>query len=117
ERREMEVKGHDMINGVPKAIRLDDNDILEALGDTVNEIVESVRACLRNTPPEMCADIADKGIMLTGGGALLRGLDQLLREETGVPVTVADHPLECVVLGCGRVLDEIDKLKGVLSTE
>ncbi len=116
-RREMNVKGRDLINGVPKSLRLDDSDILEALIEPVNAIVEGVKVCLEQTPPELSADIVDKGIVLTGGGALLCGLDSLLRDETGLPVTVADNPLHCVVLGSGRVLEELDKMRGVLFEE
>jgi len=116
-RREMNVKGRDLINGVPKNLLLDDSDILEALVEPVNAIVEGVKVCLEQTPPELSADIVDKGIVLTGGGALLTGLDTLLRDETGLPVTVADNPLNCVVLGSGRVLEELDKMRGVLFEE
>ncbi len=117
ERREMEIKGRDLINGVPKNLLLDDSEILEALTESVNAIVDGVKVCLERTPPELAADIVDKGIMLTGGGALLVGLDQLLREETGLPVTVADNALNCVVLGSGRVLEELDSMRGVLFEE
>jgi len=117
ERREMEVKGRDLINGVPKTLVLDDSEILEALTDSVNAIVEGVKVCLEKTPPELAADIVDKGIVLTGGGALLVGLDQLLREETGLPVSIAENPLNCVVLGSGRVLEELDRMRGVLFEE
>jgi len=117
ERREMNVKGRDLINGVPKNLLLDDSEILEALTEPVNAIVDGVKVCLERTPPELAADIVDKGIMLTGGGALLVGLDQLLREETGLPVTVADDALNCVVLGSGRVLEELDRMRGVLFEE
>ncbi|MDQ6990512.1 MAG: rod shape-determining protein [Mariprofundaceae bacterium] len=117
ERRDMEVKGRDLINGVPKTLLLDDSEILEALTDSVNAIVEGVKVCLEKTPPELAADIVDKGIVLTGGGALLVGLDQLLREETGLPVTVAENALDCVVLGAGRVLEELDRMRGVLFEE
>ncbi len=116
-RCEMDVKGRDLINGVPKNLTLDDSDILEALIEPVNAIVEGVKVCLEQTPPELSADIVDKGIVLTGGGALLTGLDTLLRDETGLPVTVADHPLDCVVVGSGRVLEELDKMRGVLFEE
>ncbi len=116
-RRVMDVKGRDLINGVPKNLSLDDSDILEALIEPVNAIVEGVKVCLEQTPPELSADIVDKGIVLTGGGALLTGLDTLLRDETGLPVTVADNPLHCVVLGSGRVLEELDKMRGVLFEE
>lgn len=114
QRREMEVKGRDLINGVPKNLILDDSEILEALTESVNAIVDGVKVCLERTPPELSADIVDKGIMLTGGGAQLLGLDQLLREETGLPVTIAEDPLNCVVLGAGRVLEELDHMRGVL---
>jgi rod shape-determining protein MreB len=117
QRREMEVKGRDLINGVPKNLLLDDSEILEALTESVNAIVDGVKVCLERTPPELSADIVDKGIMLTGGGAQLLGLDQLLREETGLPVTIAEDPLHCVVLGSGRVLEELDHMRGVLFEE
>jgi len=116
-RREMNVKGRDLINGVPKNLLLDDSDVLEALIEPVNAIVEGVKVCLEQTPPELSADIVDKGIVLTGGGAMLLGLDTLLRDETGLPVTIADNPLNCVVLGSGRVLEELDKMRGVLFEE
>ncbi len=116
-RREMDVKGRDLINGVPKNLALDDSDVLESLIEPVNAIVEGVKVCLEQTPPELSADIVDKGIVLTGGGALLTGLDTLLRDETGLPVTVADNPLDCVVVGSGRVLEELDKMRGVLFEE
>jgi len=116
-RREMDVKGRDLINGVPKNLSLDDSDVLESLIEPVNAIVEGVKVCLEQTPPELSADIVDKGIVLTGGGALLTGLDTLLRDETGLPVTVADNPLDCVVVGSGRVLEELDKMRGVLFEE
>lgn len=116
-RREMNVKGRDLINGVPKNLLLDDSDVLEALIEPVNAIVEGVKVCLEQTPPELSADIVDKGIVLTGGGAMLLGLDTLLRDETGLPVTIADNPLLCVVLGSGRVLEELDKMRGVLFDE
>lgn len=116
-RREMNVKGRDLINGVPKSLLLDDSDVLEALIEPVNAIVEGVKVCLEQTPPELSADIVDKGIVLTGGGAMLTGLDSLLRDETGLPVTIAENPLHCVVLGSGRVLEELDKMRGVLFEE
>lgn len=115
--RNMDVKGRDLINGIPKTLSLDDVEILDALTESVNAIVEGVKVCLERTPPELAADIVDKGIVLTGGGGLLRGLDQLLREETGLPVTIADDALNCVVLGSGRVLEELDTMRGVLSRE
>ncbi len=117
QRREMDVKGRDLINGVPKSLSLDDSEILEAITEPINAIIEGIKVCLERTPPELAADIVDKGIVLTGGGALLAGLDQLLREETSLPVTVAENPLHCVVLGCGRVLDELDRMRDVLFEE
>lgn len=83
----------------------------------MNAIIDGVKVCLERTPPELSADIVDKGIMLTGGGSQLVGLDQLLREETGLPVTVAEDPLNCVVIGSGRVLEELDSMRGVLFEE
>jgi len=115
--QQMEVKGRDLINGVPKNLLLDASEVLEAISEPVNAIVEGIRVCLERTPPELAADIVDTGIMLTGGGALLRGLDQLLREETGLPITIADNPLDCVVLGSGMVLEELDRMRVVLYEE
>ncbi len=105
ERRTMEVKGRDLIDGIPKTIVITDEEIREALREPVMTIVE--------TPPELAADIVDKGIVITGGGALLRGLDHLLRQETNLPVTPGDDPLSCVALGVGKVLDELELLKKV----
>ncbi len=113
ERKTMEVKGRDLIDGIPKTIVISDEEVREALREPVMTIVETVRTCLERTPPELAADIVDKGIVLTGGGALLRGLDLLLRQETNLPITVADEPLSCVALGTGKVLDELDLLKKV----
>jgi rod shape-determining protein MreB len=95
---------------------INSTEIREALSETVNTIVEAVRIALERTPPELAADIVDKGIVLAGGGAMLRNLDLLLREETGLPVVIADDPLSCVVLGSGKVLDELDLLKRVTVT-
>jgi len=113
DRRTMEVKGRDLIDGIPKTIVITDEEIREALREPVMTIVETVRTCLERTPPELAADIVDKGIVITGGGALLRGLDHLLRQETNLPVTPGDDPLCCVALGTGKVLDELDLLKKV----
>jgi len=113
ERATMEVKGRDLIDGIPKTIVVTDEEIREALREPVMSIVDTVRTCLERTPPELAADIVDKGIVLTGGGALLRGLDLLLRQETDLPITVADDPLSCVALGTGKVLDELELLKKV----
>jgi rod shape-determining protein MreB len=113
ERRTMEVKGRDLIDGIPKTIVIGDDEIRESLREPIVTIVDAVRTALERTPPELAADIVDKGIVLTGGGALLKGLDQLLRQETNLPITVAEDPLSCVALGTGRVLDELDLLKKV----
>jgi rod shape-determining protein MreB len=113
ERRTMDVKGRDLIDGIPKTIVITDDEIREALREPVMTIVETVRTCLERTPPELAADIVEKGLVLTGGGALLLGVDQLLRQETHLPVTVADDPLACVVLGAGKMLDQLDLLKKV----
>ncbi len=110
----MEVKGRDLVTGIPKTLEVDSNEIRDALSETVNTIVEAVRIALERTPPELAADIVDKGIVLAGGGANLRNLDILLREETGLPVVIAEDPLSCVVLGSGKVLDELDLLKRVM---
>jgi len=112
----MEVKGRDLVSGIPKTLTIDAQEIREALSETINAIVETVRIALERTPPELAADIVDKGIVLAGGGALLRNLDALLREETGLPVVIAEDPLSCVVLGSGKVLDELDLLKQVTIT-
>jgi rod shape-determining protein MreB len=116
EERTMEVKGRDLVSGIPKTMTINSTEIREALSETVNTIVEAVRIALERTPPELAADIVDKGIVLAGGGAMLRNLDLLLREETGLPVVIADDPLSCVVLGSGKVLDELDLLKRVTVT-
>jgi rod shape-determining protein MreB len=109
----MEIKGRDLVEGVPKTLRIRDAEIREALEEIVNTIVSAVRWALERTPPELSADIMDKGIVLSGGGALLRGLDTRLREETGLPVVAAEDPLASVVLGTGRVLKDIDLLRKV----
>ncbi len=110
----MDVRGRDLITGLPKNISISSSEINEALREPINSIVDSIKYTLEKTPPELAADIMDKGIMLAGGGALLSGLDKLIREETGMPVTVAETPLDCVAIGAGKVLDEIETLKRVL---
>jgi len=109
----MEVKGRDMVAGIPKTVVVNSDEIREALAEPINAIVEAVLLALERTPPELAADIVDKGIVLTGGGALLKNIDVLLREETGLPVMVSDDPISCVVLGCGKALDHIELLKEV----
>ncbi|HEY0464273.1 MAG TPA: rod shape-determining protein [Polyangiaceae bacterium] len=109
----MEVKGRDMVAGIPKTVIVNSDEIREALAEPINAIVEAVLLALERTPPELAADIVDKGIVLTGGGALLKNIDVLLREETGLPVMVSDDPISCVVLGSGKALDHIELLKEV----
>ncbi|MEK6693319.1 MAG: rod shape-determining protein [Nitrospirota bacterium] len=111
EKRTIEVKGRDLVSGIPKTLILDEDEIREALREPVTAIVNTIKLALENTPPELSADIVDRGIVLAGGGALLRGIDLLLREETGLPIIVAEDPLAAVVLGVGKVLDELDLLK------
>ena len=109
----IQIKGRDLVNGVPKEISINQGQIAEALSEPVATIVEGVRVALENTAPELAADIVDQGIVLTGGGALLEGLDEVLRDETGLPVTVAEDPLTCVALGTGRALED-PMYRGVL---
>jgi rod shape-determining protein MreB len=109
------VKGRDLVNGVPKEITINQGQIADALSEPVGSIVEGVRIALENTAPELAADIVDQGIVLTGGGALLQGIDEVLRDETGLPVTIADDPLTCVALGTGRALED-PIYRGVLLT-
>jgi len=108
----MEIKGRDLVTGIPKTLEINSEEAREALVEPVNAIVETVRITLESTPPELAADIVDKGIVLVGGGALLKNLDVLLREVTSLPITIADDPLSVVALGAGRVLDDIELLRG-----
>ena len=108
----MEVKGRDLLAGVPKTIEVSSDEIREALAETVNSIVETVKITLERTPPELAADIVDKGVVMTGGGSLLKNLDILLREETGLPVFLSEDPLSAVALGAGIALENLDYLKG-----
>jgi rod shape-determining protein MreB len=109
----MEVKGRDLISGIPKAINVTEEEVREALQDSVVMILDTIKVTLENTPPELAADIVDRGIVLAGGGALLKGLDILIREHTGVPVIVPDDPLTAVVRGCGAMLDKLELLKKI----
>ncbi|HEX2939277.1 MAG TPA: rod shape-determining protein [Ruminiclostridium sp.] len=112
---EMEIKGRNLLDGLPSNIKITSEEIREALADPISSVVDAIRNTLELTPPELSADIIDRGIMLTGGGALLRGLDQLIANETGIPVNVAESPLDCVVDGTGRLLDDMTgKLANVL---
>lgn len=110
----VEVKGRDLVTGVPKTITLSSEEVNEALLETIASIVDGVRVALENTPPELSSDLVDKGIMMAGGGSQLRGLDQLISKETGLPVHVAEDPLFCVVKGVGKVLEELDVFKDAL---
>ncbi|MBV2234983.1 MAG: rod shape-determining protein [Sterolibacterium sp.] len=115
--KEMEVKGRNLAEGIPRSFTISSNEILEALTDPLNAIVSAVKSGLEQTPPELGADIAEKGMVLTGGGALLRDIDRLLMEETGLPVIVADDPLTCVVRGCGLALEKMDHLGSIFANE
>ena len=110
ERKTLEIKGRDLVAAIPKTVIITDEEVRESLSEPVSAIVETVRGALERTPPELAADIVDRGIVLAGGGGLLRGIDVLLKEETGLPVTVAEDPLSAVVMGTGKVLDELDLL-------
>ena len=116
EGRTIQIRGRDLMNGVPKEITITERQIGEGLADPVAQIVEAVKVALENTAPELAADIVDKGIVLTGGGGLLANLDQVLRNATGLPVSIAENPLACVVKGTGSALDNLAKFKNVLST-
>src|SRR5262249_50903852 len=116
EEREMEVKGRDLVSGIPKTVRVHSSEIREAIQERVQQIVDAVRRALEITPPELSADIVDRGIIMTGGGALIRGLDLLLQQETGLPIHLDEDPLTCVVRGTGRILDDLEKYRSVLTT-
>ncbi|MFN5811128.1 MAG: rod shape-determining protein, partial [Burkholderiales bacterium] len=115
--REISVKGRNLSEGVPRSFTISSNEILEALTDPLNNIVSAVKNALEQTPPELGADIAERGMMLTGGGALLRDLDRLMAEETGLPVLVAEDPLTCVVRGCGLALERMERLGSIFTSE
>lgn len=116
EGRTIEIKGRDLMNGVPKEIIITERQVAESLSEPVSQIVEAVKVALEHTAPELAADIVAKGIVLTGGGALLTNLDQVLRNATGLPVSIAEDPLACVVKGTGKALDEMSRLRSILST-
>jgi rod shape-determining protein MreB len=116
EQRVMEIKGRDLISGIPKTATVTEVEIREALSEPVNMILDTIKIILENTPPELAADIVDRGIVLAGGGALLHGLDSFIREKTGLPVIVAEDPLTAVARGVGKMLDELDLLKRVALT-
>jgi len=114
--RTMEIKGRDLMNGVPKELVISERQVAESLAEPVGAIIETVKVALEHTAPELAADIVDKGIVLTGGGALLGSMDYVLRQATGLPVSLADDPLSCVVLGTGGALEEMHRLRNVLSS-
>jgi rod shape-determining protein MreB len=116
EEREMEVKGRDLVSGIPKSVRIHSAEIRDAVQEPIQQIVGAVRRALEITPPELAADIVERGIVMTGGGALIRGLDVLLSQETGFPIHVDEDPLTCVVRGTGRILDDEEKYWSVLAT-
>ena len=113
EEETMDIRGRDLITGLPKTLTITSSEIMEALREPIASIIESIKLTLEKTPPELASDVMDKGIMLTGGGALLDGMDKLVREETGMPVRIADNPLDCVVLGAGKVIEELEIMKRV----
>ncbi|MGB0128433.1 MAG: rod shape-determining protein [Rhodocyclaceae bacterium] len=115
--RQMQVKGRNLAEGVPRTFTVSSNEILESFTDSLNAIVSAVKSALEQTPPELGADIAERGMVLTGGGALLRDIDRLLMEETGLPVVVAEDPLTCVVRGCGMALERLETLSSIFVTE
>ena len=114
--RTMEIKGRDLVAGIPKTLEINSEEVREAIQEPINAIIEAVKVALERTPPELAADIVDRGICMAGGGALLRNIDVLIREETDLPVMIADDPQTCVVLGTGKALDQLDKLKGITIT-
>ena len=111
---EMEIKGRDLVSGIPKTLKISSAEVREALAEPVSQIVAAVKTTLERTPPELAADIVDRGIVMTGGGSLLRGLDILLKEETNLPINVVEDPLTCVVLGCGKVLSNLHQYERII---
>ena len=114
---DMEIKGRNLLNGLPENITVTSAEIREALAEPLSHVIEAIKVTLEKTPPELAADIIDQGITLAGGGALIRGLDKLINKETGMPVNIADSPLDCVADGTGKVLEDIDKLHEVLNDD
>ncbi len=114
---EMEITGRNLSQGIPQSFTISSTEILEALTDALNNLVTTVKLALERTPPELSSDIAERGIMLTGGGALLRDLDRLIAEETGLPVLIAEEPLTCVARGCGLALDQLHQVSGIFTTD
>ena len=114
---ELEITGRNLSQGIPQSFTISSNEVLEALTDALNNLVSTVKIALEKTPPELSSDIAERGIMLTGGGALLRDLDRLLSEETGLPVLIAEEPLTCVARGCGIALDQMQGMSNIFSSD
>ena len=114
ETQKMEVRGRDLVSGLPKNIAITDVDMVNAMGECLNSIVDAIKYTLEKTPPELASDIMNRGIYLTGGGALIFGLDKLINEQTGMPVKIADNPVDCVVLGAGKTVESLDVLRPVL---
>ena len=112
----MEVKGRDLVSGIPKTVTVHSQEVRECIQEPIQAIVEAVKRSLEITPPELASDIVDRGIVMTGGGAEIRGLDRLLQHETNLPIHVDEEPLTCVVRGAGRILDDFAKFKSVLDT-
>ena len=110
----MEIRGRDLISGLPKTIKVTTSEVREALTEPITSIIDAIKSTLEKTPPELASDVMERGIILTGGGALLKGLDTLISMETGIIVKVAEDPLDCVVIGTGTVLNEIGELRKVL---
>ena len=115
EEQSINIKGRDLVSGLPKTIEVHTKEIREALSEPISNIVDAIKGTLEKTPPELAADIMDKGIMLTGGGALLRGLDELIHLETGMPVEVAENSLDCVAMGTGKILDDVEMFNKVVA--
>jgi rod shape-determining protein MreB len=113
----MDVKGRDVVDGLPKTLRISSAEIRDALDEPVRLIMQALRHALEQTPPELASDIVDRGIVMTGGGSLLRGLDQRIREETNLPVYVVDDPLKCVVMGAGKIITDMEKYSKLLARE
>ena len=116
EDRSMDVKGRDLVSGIPKTVSVGADEVRDCIQEPIQSIVEAVRRALEITPPELSSDIVDRGIVMTGGGAVIRGLDQLLAQETGLPIHMDEEPLTCVVRGAGRILDDLPKFRAVLQT-
>ncbi len=115
--KEMEVTGRNLAQGIPQSFTVSTTEMLEALAEPLNGLVTAIKIALENTPPELSSDIADRGIVLTGGGALLKDLDKMISEETGIPVMLADEPLTCVVRGCGMALERLEGLTSIFTSE